>query len=192
MHRAAKPGHRSGEQEERAAFTTALIQALEEASQRGSASNEASLARAAYDKLQFDFPVGWPPAFASAGDLGQHSYCDCGDLGPERLPRTLPQLVSGEELTALAQAHRAGPGFPLTPKYLAVVRKGASAAGGCSHRAVLVARGRRHDATPAHSSTANHQTCHSLHVSSLFVEHHTPLLLVQTQQRRSPAAVPPL
>ncbi len=46
-------------------FSRLLIEALEQASGHGPLRDRASLAQAAYDKLQYDFPVGFL-AFRSA------------------------------------------------------------------------------------------------------------------------------
>ncbi len=55
---AAKPGYQSREQAERAAFTSELIKALQDAdARRRGSDDQQQLASAAFDKLQYDFPV---------------------------------------------------------------------------------------------------------------------------------------
>ncbi|GAB4817946.1 hypothetical protein N2152v2_004992 [Parachlorella kessleri] len=97
QHSVANPGHMFRDHAEKAAFTSELIKALEDASvlRRESTRDQQRLADAAFDKLQYDFP-----------------------------------LVSAEELAALIECHRHHAGYPLSPKYLAVVREGATAAAG--------------------------------------------------------------
>lgn len=62
LRRAAKPGHQSGESLEKRQFTQQLISALEAAQQAAETqgADQGGLAAAAYEQLQFDFPVGWP------------------------------------------------------------------------------------------------------------------------------------
>lgn len=67
IRRAAKPGHQSREAIDRASFTAQLIRAIEAAQQEAERreSDQGNLAEAAFQKLQFDFPVrAW--VFASA------------------------------------------------------------------------------------------------------------------------------
>lgn len=93
--RPRKPGYRSparqvsAEERRRRSFSKQLIAALEEAASGAPPSKTPEqLARAAYDKLQFDFPVGacWQHAFAQLSPHDawrQHRSCRnalCGCL----------------------------------------------------------------------------------------------------------------